>query len=50
MNEKEQNRLVMALTKSREQFKRMHNKMPEQAMMQRTSQRDRDIMDLFRNR
>ncbi|ELI7901827.1 hypothetical protein RSE72_002778 [Yersinia enterocolitica] len=50
MTEQEQNQLVKSLINSSERFKRTHNKTPEQAMTRRTSQRDRDIMDSFRNR
>jgi len=50
MTEQEQNQLLAGLRRSRDLFQERHGKTPEQAMQRRTTQRDRDLMDAFRNR
>ncbi len=50
MTDQEQNQLLAGLRRTRDLFQARHGKTPEQSMRRRTSQRDRDLMDAFRNR
>ncbi len=50
MHEKEIEQLINGLKRSRDGFTHRHGKTPEQAIGKRMTKRDRELMDVFRNR
>lgn len=50
MNEKEIEQLINGLKRSRDGFTQRYGKTPEQAIGRRMTKRDRELMDVFRNR
>ncbi|HHQ6617977.1 TPA: hypothetical protein ACSTL0_004438 [Serratia fonticola] len=50
MTEQEINQLVKGLQRSRDGFMKRHDKAPEQATGRQVSQRDRELVEAFRNR
>lgn len=50
MNEKEIEQLINGLKRSRDGFTHRYDKAPEQALGKRMTKRDRELMDVFRNR
>lgn len=50
MTEHEINRLIQGLQRSRDSFIQRYGKTPEQVTGKRMTQRDRELMECFRNR